>query len=372
MKRFILPALAGCLLTYVTPAQSVGINNNGPLAHLEITSNTSKPNLWLSQTNPADYSRIRFDNFTTNFWDISSQVAGTPANSRLNFYFNTTGNMLTLTGNGMVGIGNNNPLEALHIGAGNLAFINSNKGVILNAADAPLITRGFDPFSSGNKIGIGRWGLFMEPNLMVLGIPNAVGKRAGFVKYNADGSFSELASFGTDGSFRVPGLAGPGSTVLVVDPSGNVQRRAAASYNITLDGRDFKTLKPSGGNTLYGDDPVIMNGGLESSTSYRGEFEKALYASLFIPDGAVIANITLTYSDNLIDNDLHMDIPACGIAWQSNGTAGILRTVTISPNTVVNNLSNKFFVVLHPNNGTWWDGDVQKMSFNKLVIEYRL
>lgn len=53
-------------------------------------------------------------------------------------------------------------------------YVQSDRGVALNAADMPIITRGWDPFDSSapaQKQGLGRWGLFMEPFNLVLGIP---------------------------------------------------------------------------------------------------------------------------------------------------------------------------------------------------------
>jgi hypothetical protein len=58
--------------------------------------------------------------------------------------------------------------------AGDL-FVNDNtttgNGVQLKSADRPLITRGWDAFTSGTKTGVGRWGLYMEPAELFLGSP---------------------------------------------------------------------------------------------------------------------------------------------------------------------------------------------------------
>jgi hypothetical protein len=54
--------------------------------------------------------------------------------------------------------------------------LHSARGVRLEASDSPLITRGLDPFLSGPKAGLGRWGLFMEQNHLVAGIPDVAGR----------------------------------------------------------------------------------------------------------------------------------------------------------------------------------------------------
>ena len=72
-----------------------------------------------------------------------------------------------------------------------IMFVTNTSGIILNGADRPMITRGFDLFSSGNYSGAGRWGLFMEPGATTLGIPaGGVFRRHAFVSYNADSTIN--------------------------------------------------------------------------------------------------------------------------------------------------------------------------------------
>jgi len=102
---------------------------------------------------------------------------------------------------GKVGIGTTTPTTNLDvIGSqfinGNL-YMTSSLGVVLNNADSPLITRGWDAFTSGVKSGIGRWGMFMEANALVAGIPNLTSKNFKIGAYNADSTFVDLATFST-------------------------------------------------------------------------------------------------------------------------------------------------------------------------------
>ena len=80
---------------------------------------------------------------------------------------------MRITSGGCVGIGTTSPSQALHV-VGNL-FIDDDdttgNGVMLESADRPLITRGWDPFTSGTKNGIGRWGIYMEAAELFLGCP---------------------------------------------------------------------------------------------------------------------------------------------------------------------------------------------------------
>jgi hypothetical protein len=49
--------------------------------------------------------------------------------------------------------------------------LTTGNGVQLKNADRPLITRGWDAFTSGNKTGVGRWGVYMESAELFLGSP---------------------------------------------------------------------------------------------------------------------------------------------------------------------------------------------------------
>jgi hypothetical protein len=55
-----------------------------------------------------------------------------------------------------------------------------------------MITRGFDPFLTGNFAGAGRWGLFMEGGATTLGIPaGGSGRRHQFVSYNDNSTINK-------------------------------------------------------------------------------------------------------------------------------------------------------------------------------------
>ena len=72
-----------------------------------------------------------------------------------------------------VGIGTAVPGQKLQVD-GNI-YVNDNgttgNGIMLRGADRPLIARGWDPFTSGNKTGVGRWGVYMESAELFIGAP---------------------------------------------------------------------------------------------------------------------------------------------------------------------------------------------------------
>jgi hypothetical protein len=87
----------------------------------------------------------------------------------------------------------------------------SAQGFSLPAANEPLITRGFDPFSSAagsSKVGLGRWGLFMEPFNLVLGIPGDDKPGRSFVvgKYDTSGNYIPLTTVNQNGNLACNSL----------------------------------------------------------------------------------------------------------------------------------------------------------------------
>ncbi len=84
-------------------------------------------------------------------------------------------------------------------------------GIVLNGVDRPLITRAFDPFTSGAYAGAGRWGMFMELGHLKIGIPAVAGRFFDVVKYNTDGTSTVLTTVDQAGNFYTAGSVNPPS-----------------------------------------------------------------------------------------------------------------------------------------------------------------
>jgi hypothetical protein len=115
---------------------------------------------------------------------------------------------------GYVGLNVLNASERLHLASGNIRVDNSDKGIILSGFDGPFITRNFDSFTSGNYQGLGRWGLFMEPSRITIGLPNLSGKAFEIAKYNLNGSRSPLLLMDVNGALQINGSNGTPGQVL--------------------------------------------------------------------------------------------------------------------------------------------------------------
>jgi len=118
-------------------------------------------------------------------------------------------NAFTVLKNGNTGIGVNKPVNKLDVAgsitstgsisaAGSLSA-NGPLGIILNAQDAPFITRAWDAFTSGAKLGVGRWGLFMDYQTLTIGTPAIGGNgKVQFARFNVDSSVASVSMFIND------------------------------------------------------------------------------------------------------------------------------------------------------------------------------
>jgi hypothetical protein len=202
----------GGVILAVQSNGNVGIGTTAPNASLNVVGSTILVNPTGGNYNenlrlPAasdGYSSITMGTLTTttlgldaNSWSILRE----PSSFNYNFAIRNASStdVFDITSAGNVGIGMTSPGYALDVNGD--IHATTNLGVILNAADRPLITRGWDAFTSGNWPGIGRWGLFMEPCTLTIGTPNAAGNgMVQFVRFNVDGSYSTTASIDSSGN----------------------------------------------------------------------------------------------------------------------------------------------------------------------------
>jgi hypothetical protein len=100
--------------------------------------------------------------------------------------------------------------------------ISSGVGVHLNGATGPIVVRDYDPFAANateGKAGLGRWGMFIEPSTLTLGIP---GSDAG-VRY------FQVVTYD---------IGGAPTPEMQVDQSGNVLARGTVTANNMSFGSD--------------------------------------------------------------------------------------------------------------------------------------
>ncbi|GAA4349143.1 hypothetical protein GCM10023185_05620 [Hymenobacter saemangeumensis] len=106
------------------------------------------------------------------------------------------------------------PAHRLHV-QGAIAA-NTNQGIILDAQDRPIITRGWNPFTSGNYAGLGRWGLFMEPNTLTFGVPTVANRQFQWATYNDNSTIDNRLMTLTQSGFLGLGTPTPGTRLDIV------------------------------------------------------------------------------------------------------------------------------------------------------------
>ena len=113
--------------------------------------------------------------------------------------------------------------DEFSIRAQNGVRIQTDKGVHLNAGDRPLIVRDWDVFANNAptyKAGIGRWGLFMEPSMLTLGIPGdyvAGSPHFQIAKYSTNGTPTQLVQVDLSGNMIVKGTVTANGVLLTSD-----------------------------------------------------------------------------------------------------------------------------------------------------------
>jgi hypothetical protein len=101
---------------YVNGNVGIGINAPGAKLHISHNSNGGNPQLLLSETESSDFSRINFKNTSTSNWyGIAAKPAANSTDAVLNFYYNGTGNIMSVKGDGNVGIGTTTPVNKLEV-----------------------------------------------------------------------------------------------------------------------------------------------------------------------------------------------------------------------------------------------------------------
>ena len=224
--------------------EKVGIGTVTPEALLEIkgTSTETTPQLSLNETGNT-YSRLKFrTNNSPNFWNIEGYLAANNRNDRLNFLNGTGGTIMTLTGDGQVGIGVGvSPKVAFHIGAGQRVLWGTDT---LGGGDKLMFLPDLHAFRVGtvgagasstywNRDSIGLYSFASGYNTRAQGIgatamgrdteaTNSYAFASGYFS-DADGLYSTAMGYNTD-------ALGTGSTALGYSSDAKANYSFAAGY----------------------------------------------------------------------------------------------------------------------------------------------
>lgn len=119
---FSLRAALLCVSLSVPAYAQVGLGTSLPSAKLDIhhTSAFGSPTLNLYDLGSNNFARLQFQNASgAKYWHIAGLLNNTDSLARLNIFHSTTGDVMSLTGAGRVGVGTSAPAQKLDV-AGNM------------------------------------------------------------------------------------------------------------------------------------------------------------------------------------------------------------------------------------------------------------
>jgi len=100
---------------------NIGIGVANPSAPLMISENSTPtfPQMILYEQGTNDYARLTFRlAASSDFFTLAGMPKNTTADARMHIYYNETGNLMSFTGDGKVGIGTGDPAERLTVKMG--------------------------------------------------------------------------------------------------------------------------------------------------------------------------------------------------------------------------------------------------------------
>jgi hypothetical protein len=189
------------------------------------------------------------------------------------------------------------------IRAQNGVRIQTDRGIHLNNADEPMIVRDWDVFTTNapaSKAGIGRWGLFQEPQRLTLGIPDNVTAWYQVAKYSTNGNYTTLMQVDQSGAVSSSG------GFRLNDKPIYLRTGTDANHGLAYSGSGVTNFAP----TVLPDGPVLwgfaggvlgmMNGGARAILTWSN--------NAVAVNGSVYANgVQLTSDRNAKENFTALD-----------------------------------------------------------------
>jgi hypothetical protein len=220
----------------ITNNGNIGVGTISPTAKLHIVHTSggiTNPQLLLFE-NSAGYSRLNFMNASgSSYWAIAGLSSAINSSERLNFFNSGTGDIMSITGNGRVGIGNSNPASTLDV-TGNL----SKTGNFINTAS------NYGVYGGSNSIpgsGVGVQGEGGGGGVVGYAMSSGPGDRYGVFGAGSNGAGQNYGVSGTAGGGTIAyGIYGSASNA-ATNYAGYFQGDVFSSGNYLPSDRKLKT-----------------------------------------------------------------------------------------------------------------------------------
>lgn len=283
----------------VTGRGTVGIRNPNPPTNYALTvndgvlfrrdSSTGAPQLYLIETEPGDFARLNsFSSGGDRVWAIAARSGDSdPTTGAMNFFNTSHGDLLSIRGDGAVGVGTTEPLARLSVasqsqwnpavgnGRGDFYIGNGTVGLSVGVALGGGGTGVTRMWTKGGVEHLFLGSADYGTSLSIL--PGLVG-----VNNTSPGNTLDV-----DGGVRIRNLAhaGPDSLGVMVAPSGDLVSAADVTRTYTI---APSALRPE----VDGMDFYIGN------TARINVGSGGLIAPIELPHGAVITEMRIWYRDN--------------------------------------------------------------------------
>lgn len=195
------------------------------------STNPGVPQLSLYEENISGYARLNFQNASsaTSYWGIGGLVSSSAASARMSFAYNSSEDVLSLTGDGNVGMSIKDPLAKLHVYgsekfSGAMAKIENN-----NPANANSVLT-LSSISSSELITASKSGIGYGINIQKTGLYSATAAVYGATAGNS-GEGVRGSAFG-NGGYGIYGNAAGNGTNSYFGVYGYASGSSGADYSI--------------------------------------------------------------------------------------------------------------------------------------------
>ncbi len=279
-------------------------------------STLTNPQLNLQDDASGNFSRLQFSNTgISKYWHLAGLSMNDSTQARLNFYYKGIGNIMSIAGDGKVGIGTTNPQTALHIHSS----IN-NEAMRLQANNFPSLT-----FYNGNNLHsqIKTNGSYLDFNTTSnygFSFSNGVNNNMVIDQYGNVGIGTSAPNNKLEviGTVRIADGTQGANRVLTSDATGNTSwvdpvnpLALTKTDTMYISGLNFKSLNPQA-QVFYDE------AGSAYLTPSTTPLSDKLFAPIVLPEGAVMQSVKFRYIDNSNTQRIYIDLNRTSLLANQN------------------------------------------------------